>query len=135
MKLTKQRLIEIIKEEYQNILNEDKRVRMGDVDIVFTNDRDRTQILGRKGRLLVTRQDAKTIKYVVQKEFSIYESTGELNEKIIKTKTGLEVELTRKGKYELLRLWMGKRKGYVEFYGRQDITNFLKILVKNLKIV
>ena len=35
MKLTKQRLIEIVKEEYQNILNEDKRVRMGDVDIVF----------------------------------------------------------------------------------------------------
>ena len=136
MKLTKQRLIEIIKEEYQNILNEDKRVRMGDVDIVFdSSDRDRTQILGRKGRLLITRQDAKTIKYVVQKEFSIYESTGELNEKIIKTKTGLEVELTRKGKYELLRLWMHKRKGYVEFHGRPEITNFMKILIKNLKIV
>ena len=71
MKLTKQRLIEIIKEEYQNILNEDKRVRMGDVDIVFTDDRDRTQILGRKGRLSITRQDAKTIKYAVQKAFSI----------------------------------------------------------------
>ena len=72
MKLTKQRLIEIIKEEYQNILNEDKRVRMGDVDIVFTDDRDRTQILGRKGRLSITRQDAKTIKYAVQKTFSIH---------------------------------------------------------------
>ena len=72
MKLTKQRLIEIIKEEYQNILNEDKRVRMGDVDIVFTSDRDRTQILGRKGRLGITRLDAKAIKYAVQKHFSIY---------------------------------------------------------------
>ena len=73
MKLTKQRLIEIVKEEYQNILNEDKRVRMGDVDIVFdSSDRDRTQILGRKGRLSITRQDAKTIKYAVQKHFSIY---------------------------------------------------------------
>ena len=73
MKLTKQRLIEIVKEEYQNILNEDKRVRMGDVDIVFdSSDRDRTQILGRKGRLSITRQDAKTIKYAVQKNFSIH---------------------------------------------------------------
>ena len=73
MKLTKQRLIEIVKEEYQNILNEDKRVRMGDVDIVFdSSDRDRTQILGRKGRLSITRQDAKTIKYAVQKAFSIH---------------------------------------------------------------
>ena len=71
MKLTKQRLVEIIKEEYQSILNEDKRIRMGDVDIVFTNDRDRTQILGRKGRLGITRQDAKTIKYAVKKAFSI----------------------------------------------------------------
>ena len=73
MKLTKQRLIEIVKEEYQNILNEDKRVRMGDVDIVFdSSDRDRTQILGRKGKLAITRQDAKTIKYAVQKHFSIH---------------------------------------------------------------
>ena len=73
MKLTKERLIEIVKEEYQNILNEDKRVRMGDVDIVFdSSDRDRTQILGRKGRLSITRQDAKTIKYAVQKHFSIH---------------------------------------------------------------
>jgi hypothetical protein len=72
MKLTKQRLIEIIKEEYQNILNEDKRVRMGDVDIIFTNDRDRTQIFGRKGRLGITRQDAKSIKYAVQRAFSIH---------------------------------------------------------------
>ena len=72
MKLTKQRLIEIIKEEYQNILNEDKRVRMGDVDIIFDpSNRDRTQIIGRKGQLGITRQDAKTIKYAVQKHFSI----------------------------------------------------------------
>ena len=73
MKLTKERLIEIVKEEYQNILNEDKRVRMGDVDIIFDpSNRDRTQILGNKGRLAITRQDAKTIKYAVQKHFSIY---------------------------------------------------------------
>jgi hypothetical protein len=73
MKLTKQRLIEIVKEEYQNILNEDKRVRMGDVDVIFDpSDRDRTQILGRKGRLSITRQDAKTIKYAVQKAFTIH---------------------------------------------------------------
>ena len=65
----------------------------------------------------------------------IREELGLIKESTIKTKDGLEVELTRKGKYELLRLWMVKRKGYVEFHGRQDITNFLKILVKNLKIV
>ena len=73
MKLTKQRLIEIVKEEYQNILNEDKRVRMGDVDIIFDpSNRDRTQIIGRKGQLGITRQDAKAIKYAVQKTFSIH---------------------------------------------------------------
>ena len=72
MKLTKKRLIEIVKEEYQNILNEDKTVRLGDVDIIFDpSDRDRTQILGRKGKLGITRQDAKTIKYAVKKAFSI----------------------------------------------------------------
>ena len=69
------------------------------------------------------------LKEIIREELSL------LKESTIKTKTGLEVELTRKGKYELLRLWMGKRKGYVEFYGRPDITNFLKILIKNLKIV
>jgi len=73
MKLTKQRLIEIVKEEYQSILNEDKRVRLGNVDVVFDpSDKDRTQIIGRKGRLSITRQDAKTIKYAVQKHFSIH---------------------------------------------------------------
>ena len=69
------------------------------------------------------------LKEIIKEELSL------IKESTIKTRDGLEVELTRKGKYELLRLWMGKRKGYVEFYGRQDITNFLKILVKNLKIV
>ena len=73
MKLTKQRLVEIIKEEYQNILNEGKTVRLGDVDVVFDpSNRDRTQILGRKGKLAITRQDAKTIKYAVQKAFTIH---------------------------------------------------------------
>ena len=69
------------------------------------------------------------LKEIIKEELSL------IKESTIKTRDGLEVELTRKGKYELLRLWMGKRKGYVEFHGRQDITNFLKILVKNLKIV
>ena len=73
MKLTKQKLVEIIKEEYQNILNEGKTVRLGDVDVVFDpSNRDRTQILGNKGRLSITRQDAKSIKYAVQKTFSIH---------------------------------------------------------------
>ena len=69
------------------------------------------------------------LKEIIRGELSL------IRESTIKTKDGLEVELTRKGKYELLRLWMVKRKGYVEFYGRPDITNFIKILVKNLRIV
>ena len=69
------------------------------------------------------------LKEIIREELSL------LKESTIKTKDGLEVEFTRKGKYELLRLWMHKRKGYVEFHGRPDITNFVKILVKNLKLV
>ena len=71
----------------------------------------------------------KQLKEIIREELSL------LKEATIKTRDGLEVELTRKGKYELLKLWMGKRKGYVEFYGRPEITNFIKILVKNLRIV
>ena len=65
----------------------------------------------------------------------IREELGLIKESTIKTRDKLEVEFTRKGKYELLRIWMHKRKGYVEFHGRPDITNFVKILVKNLKLV
>ena len=69
MKLTKQRLIEIVKEEYQNILNE-KRVRLKSMDINFQSS-DQAQLLGMKGRMVVSRQDAKAILYAIQKEFSI----------------------------------------------------------------
>ena len=41
-----------------------------------------------------------------------------LNEKTIKTKGGLKVELGGRGGYELLRIY--GRKGYVEFYGRKE---------------
>ena len=112
----------------------EKTIRMGDTDIIIQG-RDRMQLISRTGRLVIDRMDAKGIMYAVQKEFSIHESTSELNEKIIKTRSGLEVELTRKGKYELLKLWMHKRKGYVEFYGRPEIKNFMKILKKEFKIV
>ena len=69
MKLTKQRLIEIIKEEYQKILNEN-RIRMDSMDINFQG-RDKAQLLGMKGRLAIDRMDAKAIMYAIQKEFSI----------------------------------------------------------------
>jgi len=69
MKLTKQRLIEIVKEEYQKILNEG-RVRMDSMDINFQG-RDKAQLLGMKGRLAIDRMDAKAIMYAIQKEFSI----------------------------------------------------------------
>ena len=68
MKLTKQRLIEIIKEEYQSILNEN-RVRLSSMDINFRGDQ--AQLMGMKGVVVVTKQDAKAIMYAIQKEFSI----------------------------------------------------------------
>jgi hypothetical protein len=69
MKLTKQRLVEIIKEEYKSILNEN-RVRLGFMDINFQS-KDQAQLMGNKGVLPISRQDAKSIMYAIQKEFSI----------------------------------------------------------------
>ena len=69
MKLTKQRLIEIIKEEYKSILNE-KTIRMGDLDMVFRGNE--VQLISNKGRTSLSKMDAKTIKYAVQKHFSIH---------------------------------------------------------------
>ena len=69
MKLTKQRLIEIVKEEYQKILSE-KRVRLSSMDVNF-NKPDQAQLMGMKGVVVVTKQDAKAIMYAIQKEFSI----------------------------------------------------------------
>ena len=70
MKLTKQRLIEIIKEEYQSILNESKTVRLGSIDLIF-HDINHAQIIGRKGKIAISKMDAKAIVYAVQKELSI----------------------------------------------------------------
>ena len=69
MKLTKERLIEIIKEEYKKILSE-KTVRLSSMDINFQGP-DKAQLLGMKGRLPIDKQDAKSIIYAIQKEFSI----------------------------------------------------------------
>ena len=65
MKLTEQRLIEIIKEEYQSILNE-RTVRMGDLDLIFQG-RDKVQLLSRKGRTALSKMDAKMIINAVRK--------------------------------------------------------------------
>ena len=56
-----------------------------------------------------------------------------LNEKMIKTSSGLKVELTRKDGYELVRIY--GRKGYVEVYGRKEIQQFVNVLKKNFRIV
>ena len=69
MKLTKERLIEIVKEEYQNILNE-KTVRLPSMDINF-NRPDQAQLLGNKGRLALNKMDAKGILYALKNEFGI----------------------------------------------------------------
>ena len=56
-----------------------------------------------------------------------------LNEKTIKTKGGLKVELGRRDGYELVRVY--GHRGYVEVYGRKEIQNFVKVLAKNFRIV
>ena len=69
MKLTKQRLIEIIKEEYKSILSE-KTVRLPSMDINFQGS-DKAQFLGMKGKMAISKMDAKGILSAIQKEFSI----------------------------------------------------------------
>ena len=63
----------------------------------------------------------------------IREELQSLNEKTIKTKDGIKVELITKGGYELVRIY--GRRGYVEVYGRKEIQNFVKVLTKNFRIV
>ena len=65
MKLTKQRLIEIIKEEYRSILAE-KTYTMGDLDLVFQGS-NKVQLISRKGRTALTKMDAKIIVTAVEK--------------------------------------------------------------------
>ena len=65
MKLTKQRLIEIIKEEYKSILAE-KTYTMGDLDLVFQGS-DKVQLISRKGRTALTKMDAKAIITAVER--------------------------------------------------------------------
>ena len=65
MKLTKQRLIEIIKEEYQSILSE-KTIRMGNLDLIFQGS-DKVQLISNKGRTGLTKMDAKIIISAVRK--------------------------------------------------------------------
>ena len=67
------------------------------------------------------------LKEIIREELRV------LNEKTIKTKSGLKVELTRKNSYELVRIY--GHKGYVEVYGRKDIKNFVEVLKKNFRIV
>jgi hypothetical protein len=67
------------------------------------------------------------LKEIIREEFKV------LNEKTIKTKGGLKMELIRKGGYELIRIY--GHKGYVEVYGRKEIQNFVKVLTKNFRIV
>ena len=69
MKITKQRLIEIIKEEYKSILSE-KTVRLKSMDINFQGP-DKAQFLGMKGKMAISKMDAKGILSAIQKEFSI----------------------------------------------------------------
>ena len=69
MKITKERLIEIIKEEYQKILNE-KTVRLGSMDINFQSS-DQAQLVGMKGRLPISKMDAKGLLGAIAKEFGI----------------------------------------------------------------
>ena len=61
----------------------------------------------------------------------IREELQSLNEKTVKT-GGIKIEMSVKGGHPLLRLY--GHKGYVEVYGRPDITMFCKVLAKNFRI-
>ena len=63
----------------------------------------------------------------------IREELISLNEKTIKTSSGLKIELGRRDGYELVRMY--GHKGYVEVYGRKEIQNFVRVLTKNFRIV
>ena len=65
MKITKQRLVEIIKEEYRSILAE-KTYTMGDLDLVFQGS-DKVQLISRQGRTALTKMDARIIISAVEK--------------------------------------------------------------------
>ena len=65
IKITKQRLIEIIKEEYKSILAE-KTYTMGDLDLVFQGS-DKVQLISRQGRTALTKMDAKIIVTAVER--------------------------------------------------------------------
>ena len=65
MKITKQRLIEIIKEEYKSILTE-KTYTMGDLDLVFQGS-SKVQLISRKGRTALTKMDAKIIVTAIER--------------------------------------------------------------------
>ena len=67
------------------------------------------------------------LKEIIREEFKV------LNEKTIKTKGGLKMELIRKGGYELVRMY--GHRGYVEVYGRKEIHAFVSALKKGFRIV
>ena len=67
MKITKERLIELIKEEYQKLLNE-KRVRLKNMDINFHGN-DQAQILGDRGKMAITKKGARELLYILQKRW------------------------------------------------------------------
>ena len=65
MKITKERLIEIIKEEYRSILAE-KTYTMGDLDLIFQGS-SKVQLISRQGRTALTKMDAKIIVTAVER--------------------------------------------------------------------
>ena len=67
------------------------------------------------------------LKEIIREELKV------LSEKTVKIHSGLRVELTRSGGYELVRIY--GRRGYVEVYGRKEIQNFVRVLTKNFRIV
>ena len=69
MKITEERLIEIIREECKKVLSE-KRIRLKNMDINF-HSKDQAQLMGMKGRLALSRLDAKAILYAISREFGI----------------------------------------------------------------
>tara|TARA_Y100000593_G_scaffold77347_1_gene143225 strand:+ start:345 stop:590 length:246 start_codon:yes stop_codon:yes gene_type:complete len=67
MKITQEKLIQIIKEEYQKILNE-KRVRLKNMDINFHGN-DMGQIISNRGKMAITKKGARDLLYILQKQW------------------------------------------------------------------
>ena len=128
MNITKQRLIEIIKEEYQKVLNENT-VRISTMkDANF--HKGMVQLVGKKGRVALDRKSLKMLVYAVKKNmgsgFTSFRE-GKLNEgKAVTLPNGIKVKLDFKG----ITL---QGRGAPVFLDRTEMIRFFKATSRFMK--